>query len=63
MAVGLFVGGHIGPWMVRRSPARFSRVLVALAGVGLGLYLGCPSLLRQATWSKEAFRPEGIPPA
>lgn len=41
LAVGLFIGGRVGPWLVRHSPAQFLRVLIALAGVGLAFYLGC----------------------
>lgn len=40
LAVGLFVGGWIGPWVVRHSPARSLRFIIAVAGVGLAFYLG-----------------------
>jgi hypothetical protein len=39
-AIGLFVGGRLGPIVVRHSPARALRVIIALAGVGLAVYLG-----------------------
>lgn len=40
MAVGLYIGGRIGPTVVRRSPARALRIVIAVAGVGLAFYLG-----------------------
>ena len=40
LAVGLLVGGRVGPIVVRHSPARLLRVLIALAGLGLAVYLG-----------------------
>jgi uncharacterized protein len=40
LAAGLLVGGRIGPIVVRHSPARALRVLIALAGVGLAIHLG-----------------------
>ncbi len=40
LAVGLLIGGRIGPIVVRHSPARALRVVIALAGVGLAVYLG-----------------------
>ena len=40
LAVGLFVGGRIGPIVVRNSPATLLRVLIAIAGLGLAVYLG-----------------------
>ena len=43
LAVGLFIGGRTGPIIVRRSPAQLLRVLIALAGVGLAVYLGVDS--------------------
>jgi uncharacterized membrane protein YfcA len=39
LAAGLLIGGRIGPIVVRHSPARALRVLIALAGVGLAVYL------------------------
>jgi uncharacterized membrane protein YfcA len=40
LAVGLFVGGLIGPRVVRRSPPAALRRLIAVAGLGLALHLG-----------------------
>jgi uncharacterized protein len=40
LAVGLFIGGRTGPVIVRHSPARLLRVVIALAGLGLAGYLG-----------------------
>lgn len=40
LAVGFFVGGRLGPLVVRNAPAALLRVLIALAGVGLAVYLG-----------------------
>lgn len=40
LAAGLFVGGFIGPVVVRHSPARALRILIALASIGLAIYLG-----------------------
>lgn len=40
LAAGLLVGGRIGPIVVRHSPARALRVLIALAGIGLAIRLG-----------------------
>lgn len=40
LAVGLFVGGRIGPVVVRRTPPRALLVVIAFAGVGLAVYLG-----------------------
>lgn len=40
LATGLFIGGRFGPVIVRHSPARLLRILIALAGVGLAIYLG-----------------------
>jgi uncharacterized membrane protein YfcA len=40
LAIGLFVGGRVGPAVVRRAPARPLRVLIALAGLGLAVQLG-----------------------
>ena len=39
-AIGLLIGGRLGPIVVRHSPARALRVIIALAGVGLAVYLG-----------------------
>jgi uncharacterized membrane protein YfcA len=40
LAAGLLVGARVGPIVVRHSPARALRVLIALAGVGLAIHLG-----------------------
>jgi uncharacterized membrane protein YfcA len=40
LAVGLFVGGRTGPVIVRHAPARLLRILIAIAGIGLAIYLG-----------------------
>ena len=40
LAAGLFIGGSIGPVIVRHSPARTLRLLIAMAGVGLAVHLG-----------------------
>lgn len=40
LAVGLFVGARMGPWVVRRSPARLLRVAIGLAGLALATRLG-----------------------
>jgi uncharacterized membrane protein YfcA len=40
LAAGLFIGGRTGPVIVRHAPARTLRVLIAIAGVGLAIYLG-----------------------
>jgi uncharacterized membrane protein YfcA len=40
LALGLLVGGRIGPVIVRHSPARILRVVIAVAGVGLAIRLG-----------------------
>ncbi|HEV7205120.1 MAG TPA: sulfite exporter TauE/SafE family protein [Jatrophihabitans sp.] len=40
LAAGLFLGGRVGPVVVRHSPARVLRVLIALGGLGLAVYLG-----------------------
>ena len=39
LAVGLFVGGHTGPLIVRHTPARLLRRVIAVAGLGLAGYL------------------------
>jgi uncharacterized membrane protein YfcA len=40
LAVGLFIGGRTGPIVVRHAPAQLLRGLIAVAGVGLAIYLG-----------------------
>jgi uncharacterized protein len=39
LAVGLFVGGRLGPRVVRRAPQLLLRRLIALAGLGLAVHL------------------------
>jgi len=38
--IGLFIGGRLGPVIVRRAPATGLRVIIALAGLGLAVKLG-----------------------
>ena len=40
LGVGFFIGGRLGPIVVRHAPADPLRVVIALAGVGLAVYLG-----------------------
>jgi uncharacterized protein len=40
LAVGFFVGGLIGPRVVRRAPQALLRRAIAVAGLGLALHLG-----------------------
>jgi uncharacterized membrane protein YfcA len=40
LAIGLFVGGRFGPRIVRAVPQTGLQRLIALAGLGLALYLG-----------------------
>lgn len=40
LAAGVLVGGRVGPVVVRHSPTRVLRVLIALAGLGLAIHLG-----------------------
>jgi uncharacterized protein len=40
LAVGLFVGGRLGPGIVRRAPQRLLGRLIAVAGLGLAIKLG-----------------------
>jgi uncharacterized membrane protein YfcA len=40
LAVGLFVGGRLGPMVVRRAPATPLKLIIAAAGVGLAVKLG-----------------------
>jgi uncharacterized membrane protein YfcA len=40
LAVGLFLGGRLGPAIVRRVPATPLRIVIAVAGVGLAVRLG-----------------------
>jgi uncharacterized membrane protein YfcA len=39
LAAGFFVGGRLGPIVVRHSPADALRVVIAVAGLGLAVYL------------------------
>jgi len=39
LAVGLFIGGFLGPWLVRRVPVRMLRGLIAAAGLGVAAML------------------------
>ncbi len=43
LAAGLYVGGRIGPIIVRHSPVRALRIFIALAGVALAIHLGIDS--------------------
>jgi uncharacterized membrane protein YfcA len=40
LAVGFFVGGRLGPRVVRRAPQQLLRRVIAVAGLGLALKLG-----------------------
>lgn len=40
LAIGLFVGGRLGPWVVRHSSPTILRYVIAAAGVGLAVKLG-----------------------
>jgi uncharacterized protein len=40
LGAGLFLGGRAGPAVVRRSPATWLRVVIAIAGLGLAVKLG-----------------------
>jgi uncharacterized membrane protein YfcA len=40
LALGLMVGGRIGPVLLRHAPAEPIRILIAVTGLGLALYLG-----------------------
>jgi uncharacterized membrane protein YfcA len=39
LAIGLFVGGRVGPIVVRRAPSTPLRVVIAIAGIGLAVKL------------------------
>jgi uncharacterized membrane protein YfcA len=45
LALGFFVGGRIGPRIVRRAPQAALRRVIAVAGLGLAIHLGI-----QAYW-------------
>ena len=40
LALGLFVGGRLGPGIVRRARQTLLRRLIALAGLALAVHLG-----------------------
>jgi uncharacterized protein len=40
LATGVLIGGRIGPVVVRHSPTKVLRILIALAGLGLAIHLG-----------------------
>ncbi|TFV50360.1 sulfite exporter TauE/SafE family protein [Blastococcus sp. TF02A-35] len=40
LALGFFVGGRIGPRVVRRAPQAALRTVIAVAGLGLAVHLG-----------------------
>jgi uncharacterized membrane protein YfcA len=40
LAIGCLIGGRLGPAVVRRAPARLLRIVIAIAGIGLAVYLG-----------------------
>ena len=40
LALGFFVGGRLGPRVVRRVPQTLLRRLIAVAGIGLAVHLG-----------------------
>jgi uncharacterized membrane protein YfcA len=39
LALGLLIGGRLGPVVARRLPARLVRIGIAVAGLGLALRL------------------------
>jgi uncharacterized protein len=45
LAIGLFGGSRVGPWVVRRAPQTALRRLIALAGFGLAVHLGIQAYL------------------
>jgi uncharacterized membrane protein YfcA len=40
LAAGFLIGGWIGPWLVRRLPARGLRVFVGMCGLAVAMRLG-----------------------
>jgi uncharacterized membrane protein YfcA len=40
LAIGLFLGGRLGPWVVRRAPQKALRRIIAVAGIALAVKLG-----------------------
>ena len=45
LAIGLFAGSRVGPWVVRRAPQTALRRVIALAGFGLAVHLGIQAYL------------------
>jgi uncharacterized membrane protein YfcA len=45
LAIGLFTGSRVGPWVVRRAPQTALRRVIALAGFGLAVHLGIQAYL------------------
>ena len=45
LAMGLFMGSRVGPWVVRRAPQTLLRRVIALAGFGLAVHLGIQAYL------------------
>jgi uncharacterized membrane protein YfcA len=45
LAIGLFTGSRVGPWVVRRAPQTALRRIIALAGFGLAAYLAIQAYL------------------
>jgi uncharacterized protein len=40
LAIGCLLGSAVGPWVVRRAPQKALQRVIALAGLGLAIYLG-----------------------
>jgi uncharacterized membrane protein YfcA len=40
LAIGLFLGGRLGPGVVRRTPQKLLRRLIGVAGIALAIRLG-----------------------
>jgi uncharacterized membrane protein YfcA len=40
LAIGLFLGGRLGPRVVRRAPQKALRRIIAVAGIALAIKLG-----------------------
>ncbi|MCF6734276.1 sulfite exporter TauE/SafE family protein [Blastococcus sp. KM273129] len=45
LAMGFFLGGRLGPRVVRRAPQTALRTVIALAGLGLAVHLGIQAYL------------------
>ena len=43
LAIGLFLGGRLGPRVVRRAPQKLLRRVIAVAGIALAVKLGIDS--------------------